>query len=142
MPDQSSQRCRDFAKIPVMGADEFPDNLPQSLPGTVVLRRMPGEFAPDGVTPMYALSDGAPRAVPTGRVLVRFEESMRFEDQAASFISEGFTVDQPLSYAPHAGWVRALSGSAADALRNFDRLARLSGVRHVEPQLLYERAFR
>ena len=125
-----------------MTANDFPDAIPQSLPGTQLLQRIPGEYAADGVTPVYAAFAAAPRAVPTGRVLVRFEEGIRFEDQAPSLAGAGFDIDQVLSYAPHAGWVQAASGSMADALRGLERLAGMPGVRHVEPQLLYTRVLK
>jgi len=130
-----------FARIFVMAANDFPDAFPQFLPGNQFMRRMAGEYAEDG-TPLYAASEGSPRGVPTGRVLVRFEEGIRFEDRAASFAGAGFTIDDVLSYAPHAGWVRAASGSIADALRGVEDLAGLADVRHVEPQVLYRRTLK
>jgi hypothetical protein len=125
-----------------MVADDFPDSVPQSLPGTMVLRRIAKEFGPDGSTPAYAASDAAPRAIPTGRVLVRFDEGIRFEDRADAMTQAGYPPDKPLDYAPHAGWVRAESGRTADALRNLDRLAAMPDVRHVEPEMLYTRNYR
>jgi hypothetical protein len=118
---------------------EFPEAISQSLPGGRTLKRIDGER--DRV-PAYAASDDAPRGVPTGRILVRFSEGMRFDQHAASIAAAGFVVEAALSYAPHAGWVRAASGDIADALRYFDRLASIPGVQHVEPQLLYTRVLK
>jgi hypothetical protein len=125
--------------------DEFPDVILQSLPGGAPLKRVEGEHATDEAgrdVPVYAASDSAPRGVPTGRVLVRFSEEIKFDEKSADIAAAGFVVDQVLSYAPHAGWVRPASGRTEDALRHFERLAKLTGVRHVEPQLLYDRALR
>ena len=97
---------------------------------------------PEGAVPIYALSDRAPRAVPTGRVLVRFENDLKFEDQRDGLAAAGFVAEEVLSYASHAGWVRATSASIADALAGLERLANLPNVRHVEPQLLYSREFK
>jgi hypothetical protein len=86
--------------------------------------------------PVYRRVPGGALAVPTGRAFVRLAAgepaARREEDLAAA----GYRLEQVPSYAPHAAWVRPASGRVVDALRHLDRLERLSGVEHVEPQLL------
>jgi hypothetical protein len=124
---------------------EFPDVIPQSLPGGRPLKLIAGESATDAegnAGPLYAVSDDGPRGLATGRVLVRFSEEIPFNEQAAKIASAGFVVEQAMSYAPHAGWVHATSGRVSDALTNLGRLAELPGVEHIEPQLLFSRALK
>ena len=94
------------------------------------------------IGPVYREAHGGGVVVPTGRALVRFaddDEARRHTDELAA---AGFDLEQPLSYAPQAAWVRASSGLITDTLRGLPSLERLPGVRHVEPQLISEAARR
>lgn len=99
--------------------------------------------APDdeAVGPVYR-KPGGEIAVPTGRALVRFADSDRAEDHREDIAAAGFDLEQPLSYAPQAAWVRASSGKITDTLSGLEQLERLPGVQNVEPQLITEAARR
>jgi hypothetical protein len=89
------------------------------------------------VGPVYRRSGGS-LAVPTGRVFVRLGEGESVRTRTSELEAAGFQVEEVPSYAPHAAWVRPASGRIADALGSLDRLRRLPGVEHVEPQLVGE----
>lgn len=101
-------------------------------------------MAGDGGTfgPIYRRAKGGGLVVPTGRVLVRFAEGEPAEHHRDELADAGFDIEDVLSYAPHAAWLRARSGDIADALAGLDRLAARPGVEHVEPQMLGEAARR
>lgn len=88
--------------------------------------------------PVYRMSPGGGIVVPTGRLLVRYAAGSRIEEHADQLARAGFEVDQGLGFAPHAGWVRARSGSIADALGAVAALRGLAGVEHVEPEAVME----
>jgi hypothetical protein len=94
------------------------------------------------VTPVYGLGGQDSPAVPTGRVLVRFPEGVRIEDRRDPLTQAGYSLVEPLSYAPQAGWVRATSGGIAASLEGIPALAALPDVVHVEPQMLMPRSRR
>jgi len=60
-------------------------------------------------TPVYSLTKSGALAVPTGKVFVRLAPKLKFEDSAESFRRAGYEIDQSLSYAPNAGWLRPTS---------------------------------
>ena len=93
-----------------------------------------------GIGPVYADVEGGPPVVPTGRALVRFADGERAAERASDLEAAGFEVDEVLSYAPQAAWVRPSSGQVADAVDRLSDLAAIEGVVHVEPQLLREMA--
>jgi hypothetical protein len=99
--------------------------------------------APDDGTagPVYRTAGGG-LAIPTGRALVRFADSDRAEHHRDEIAAAGFDLEQPLSYAPQAAWVRASSGEITDTLSGLSQLEQLPGVEHVEPQLLTQAARR
>jgi hypothetical protein len=88
--------------------------------------------------PVYRHVPGGTLAVPTGRVLVRFGEDDLAVDHEADLGRAGFQVEEVLAYAPQAAWVRAKGGGVVDALRGLERLAALTGLQHLEPQLIAE----
>lgn len=88
--------------------------------------------------PVYSQGAGA-YAIPTGRVLVRFADSIKAESRAADLKKLGYRIAQTLVYAPNAAWLESESG-ITDALRNIERVERLAGVENVEPQFLSPRA--
>jgi hypothetical protein len=73
-------------------------------------------------------------------VLVRLAEGEPIAQHAGDLEKAGFTIVEPLSYAPHAAWVAPREGGVAAALRGLDRLAHTKGVEHVEPQMLMRAA--
>lgn len=95
-----------------------------------------GPKTPAVVTPVYGLGGPGTPAVPTGRVLVRCAEGVRIEDRRDQLEQAGYTLREPLSHAPQAGWVEAASGGIAAALKGIPKLAALPDVVHVEPQML------
>lgn len=128
---------------------ESPDNTPvQTLEdGTIAIMR--GEpdiaIAPNRLTPVYTLQSGGAAgsmAVPTGRVFIRFADGERVGDREAEINQAGYEVEQRLNYAPNAAWLRARSGSIADALKGIDSLRKIAGVENVEPQMLMQASYR
>lgn len=95
-----------------------------------------GEQAPVG--PVYRRMPGGSVVVPTGRVLVRFAEGDSAERHRDDVNAAGYDIDEVLSYAPHAAWVRARTGDICDALAGLDELAAQPGVENVEPQVVGE----
>jgi hypothetical protein len=81
-------------------------------------------------------------AVPTGRVFVRFRESVVAADRIAAIRSAGFSVTELVPYAPQAAWLLPMSQRVVDALIGLEALARLTDVENVEPQMLMERHYR
>lgn len=94
------------------------------------------------VGPVYRAAHEGGVAVPTGRALVRFGDDDEAERHRDELAAAGFDLEQPLSYAPQAAWVRASSGLITDTLCGLASLERLPGVQHVEPQLITEAARR
>ena len=92
--------------------------------------------------PVYRAAQGGGVVVPTGRALVRFGDDDEAECHRDELAAAGFDLEQPLSYAPQAAWVRASSGLITDTLCGLASLERLPGVQHVEPQLITEAARR
>ena len=88
------------------------------------------------LTPAYSLGKGAALAVPTGKVFVRLAADQKFAERAKSFRDAGFEIDQTLSYASNAGWLRPGSSSIGAALTAIEDLAAMPGVENVEPQML------
>ena len=90
------------------------------------------------IGPVYRRMPGGGLVVPTGRVLVRFAEGEAAEGHRAELADAGYEIEEVLSYAPHAAWLRACSGDIGDTLAQLDRLAAQPGVENVEPQMLGE----
>lgn len=81
-------------------------------------------------------------AVPTGRVLVRFAEGEDAGAHAKRIAKAGYRIEQQLSYAPNAAWLRDEQDDVAGALSHIDKLEALPGVENVEPQLLSQRSLK
>lgn len=92
-------------------------------------------------TPVYASGGDGPLAVPTGRVFVRVAPSLTPSARRARFKAAGFAIEQVLSYAPNAAWLRPIAGGIAHSLSEpaLRALRAVPGVVHVEPQLLMAR---
>src|SRR5262245_37058939 len=97
----------------------------------------PSGRAPEEVGPVYSAGPDGPPAVATGRVFVRLAEGVRPEDRREAFAAAGFHIEQTLSYAPNAAWLRPAEGGAGRALPAIATLQKLDDVVHVEPQLLF-----
>jgi len=87
-------------------------------------------------TPVYSLQPDGPLAVPTGRVFVRMGSDRSFADHERDFRDAGYKIDHAVPYAPNAGWLRSSSSSIAASLAGLDKLSSISGMEHVEPQML------
>jgi hypothetical protein len=111
-----------------------------------VCRAAPGEDSESLETgdfgPVYRIGEGGPLAVPTGRVFVRFDERTSLASRREEIERTGFVIQQPLSYAPQAGWLTPQSGRITDALQHFPKLAQLANIQAVEPQMLMQRELR
>jgi hypothetical protein len=81
-------------------------------------------------------------AVPTGRVLVRFQSGASAASRSTDIAQAGYRIEETLAHAPNAAWVRAADGSIATALRSMERLESLSQIERVEPQLIRSAARR
>src|SRR5262245_9968887 len=92
------------------------------------------------LTPAYALGKGGALAVPTGKVFVRLAEDQKFAERAKAFRDAGYEIDQTLSYASNAGWLRPTSSSIGASLAAVGALAAIPGVENVEPQMLTKAA--
>jgi hypothetical protein len=144
VPSSSAPEAPAFVRLPGMRAvhgeraEPGDDLVCEVDEGIRVYRGAPGSGTAPAtvVTPVYGLGGQGPPAVPTGRVLVRFADGIRIEDRRDQLEAAGYTLQEPLSYAPQAGWVQAASGGAAAALRGLSKLATLPDVAHVEPQML------
>ena len=91
------------------------------------------------VTPVYRLGQNGPLGVPTGRVFIRFQSSVRVSERRDELYACGFTIQETLSYAPHAVWVQSTDGKIATALNSLEKLHALRDVMLVEPQMLMRR---
>lgn len=97
------------------------------------------------LSPVYALRSGGAggsMAVPTGRIFIRFPDGAKASDHETEIRNAGYEVDQKLDYAPNAAWLRARSGSIADALNGVDALRKITDVENVEPQMLMQGSYR
>ena len=90
------------------------------------------------IGPVYRRMPGGGLVVPTGRVLVRFAEGEPAEAHRAELADAGYEIEEVLSYAPHAAWLRACSGDIGDTLAQLDCLRAQPGIENVEPQMLGE----
>jgi len=96
----------------------------------------------EDVGPVYSAGPDGPIAVPTGRVFVRLTEGVKPEERRQQFEAAGFHIEQTLSYAPNAAWLRPTTGGVNHALPAIATLEKLDDVVHVEPQLLFDRQFK
>jgi hypothetical protein len=89
--------------------------------------------------PVYATSNGGSLAVPTGRIFLRLVEGGHPLHLTPDLASLGFAIQEIPSHAPHTAWLAPVSGDVTKALAALEDLARLPGVRGVEPQMLMRR---
>jgi hypothetical protein len=150
-PELCYERDPDLVAVHGGGSDTLP--RAQRLDAQTLV--VPAEAAPgptvdgptvDGATvdgtrlgPVYRRTEGGGLVVPTGAVLVRFAEGDPADGHLDELREVGYELLEVLSYAPHAGRVRALEGGIVEALRGLGRLEALPGIEHVEPQVLSER---
>jgi hypothetical protein len=92
------------------------------------------------LSPIYELQPGGSPAVPTGLVFVRFREGVEVASQQQEIDRAGYETARSLPYASNAAWLRARSGSIADALSGIPKLEDLPDIANVEPQMLMESA--
>lgn len=104
--------------------------LPTDLPASVTL------------TAVYRVDPQGPLAVPTGRIYVRCKLGTSIKGHQTQCEKLGYTIVEVPPYAPHTAWVQSTTGDVAASVRHFERLTTLSGVEHVEPQLLMQRSTR
>lgn len=90
------------------------------------------------LSPVYELKPGGSPAVPTGLVFIRFREGVDVASRQPDIERTGYEIAQTLPYASNAAWLRAGSGSVADALAGISKLESLPDLENVEPQMLME----
>lgn len=88
------------------------------------------------VGPVYRRGPDGDLVVPTGRVLVRFDDKDDAGDHERDLNTAGYVVDQVLAYATNTAWVRTADSSIIEALHGMDRLSKLSGIVAVEPEMI------
>jgi hypothetical protein len=120
----------------------FPDRIRLSLQKAD--QSFVKQSGPDDSTepPVYVLSPGGQPARPTGRVLVRFADAAALTRHRKDIEAAGYVIEEVLSYAPQAAWVRAASGDPAEGLAAISALERMAEVEEVEPQMLRARALK
>ncbi len=100
------------------------------------MRNLPPPRGAGKLSPVYTLHPGGSMAVPTGQVFIRFADGVNVEERREEIETAGYKIAQKLDYAPNAAWLRASSGSIAEALSGIDKLQKLKDVENVEPQML------
>jgi hypothetical protein len=91
------------------------------------------------VSPVYAAAGSDALAVPTGQLFVRLRQGVAMAAFRAALEPTGCVIAMELDHAPEAAWLRARSGSIAEALGCVARLRGLAEVENVEAQLLMQR---
>ena len=109
---------------PVINVCRSEDSIMSALPSDLTL------------TPVYRLEPNGPQGVPSGHVFIRFRSQVPIEGRGKELKACGFSVSEPLSYAPHAAWIQSLDGNIATALNGLAKLRALQDVVVVEPQML------
>jgi hypothetical protein len=98
-----------------------------------------GSAVPEtGGGPMYRDAVTGEPAIPTGRLFVRFADG-RADAHRDDLAAAGFEIVTAADYAPEAAWILPLRGGIAAALNALPAIASISGVAHVEPELLRRR---
>ncbi|KEF41523.1 MAG: hypothetical protein ER33_10995 [Cyanobium sp. CACIAM 14] len=112
--------------------------------GIAILRGTPPASLATGqvLSPVYGPKIGDGLACPTGQLFIRFRQGERVEAHRAELEQAGFRIAEVLEYAPQAAWLRARSGSLAEALSGVSRLRAIAGVEGVEVQFLRRREHR
>jgi hypothetical protein len=87
------------------------------------------------ITPVYRLGHHGPQGVPSGRVFIRFSDTVQVKERQEELTACGYFISETLSYAPHAAWLQSMDGNIATALRTFAKLRALHDVVWVEPQM-------
>ena len=119
----------------LIAVHDDPDADPVVVPIATAAAR-----APSNLGPVYRRVPGGDPVVPTGRVLVRFDEAA--EDHSAVLAEAGYLLVETLGYAPGAVWARTKTGDVSGSLSGLDRLNAAPGVRSAEPELISERSWR
>jgi len=120
--------------------DKYPERIRSSLkqPQVHYVKRKTESLQ----APAYELPGGGGTATPTGRVLVRFADAAALEKRTKDIEAAGYKVEEVLSYAPQAAWVRAASGDVGESLSGVGKLEAIAGIEEVEPQMLRARALK
>jgi hypothetical protein len=107
-----------------------------------VFSGVPHQSEKNTLSPIYTLEPNGSLAVPTGLVFIRFAEGLDVESQREAINRAGYKVEQNISYAPHAAWLRPQSGKIVDAIAAISQLEAIPNVENVELQMLMERGLR
>jgi hypothetical protein len=107
-----------------------------------VFSGVPNQSEKNTLSPIYTLEPNSSFAIPTGLVFIRFAEGVDVESQREVINRAGYKVEQSISYAPHAAWLRPQSGKIVDAIAGISQLEAIPNVENVELQMLMERGLR
>lgn len=112
--------------------------------GIAVYRGEPDKSRGDKIslTPVYSLQPSGPLAVPTGKVFIRFAQSVEAASRRREIENAGYEIVQLSQYTPHTAWLQSTSGTIAPSLSNIHALESLPDVENVEPQMLTLREVR
>jgi hypothetical protein len=97
-----------------------------------VLSSLPSDLM---LTPVYRVEPHGPQGVPSGNVFIRFKSQIPVERRREEIEACGFSIQESLSYAPHAAWLRSQDGNIATALHGIAKLLNVSDIELVEPQM-------
>ncbi len=126
-----------------MSEDEkYPKLLKASTINDNIVYRRSDDGVVATLSPTYKLSPGAPPAIPSGEILVRFSADTDASRCAELIESAGYRIVRDLPWATHAIMVQSISGTLADTLNHIHALEALPGVENVEPQMTSERSMR
>lgn len=111
------------------------------LDASTVICREPTEMEGDETerAPVYRHGPSGPIGVPSGLVFLRFSTGDSLGDHLEEIKACGFEIERDSSKDAAAGWVKHISGSRGESLRQVERLMKIAQVVVVEPQMLMVR---
>jgi hypothetical protein len=132
------RRAEDLFALPAtVSATARPErSLVTDSGGRLDIFRGASSTAPPGSQAVYLEPASGKWMVPSGRVFVRFAQTVNAESRRAVLLQAGYRIVAIPAYAPQAAWLEALDENAAHSLGGIARLEALSDVENVEPQWL------
>ena len=137
LTSRGEKHATTFELVDDMYAVHRPHSEPEIVVGVPAV-----EAQSSGIGPVYASQPSGGKAIPTGRVFVRFKSRIKAVDRDADIRKAGFEIAETVSYAPEAVWVRSSSGDIGESLASINKLEKLPDVEKVEPQMLMKRVSR
>src|SRR5215469_1779673 len=93
-----------------------------------------GSLGEGEILPVYRAQPSGMFAIPTGRLWVRFAQSIDATQMRERVEKAGCTLEELPPWAANSAWVRASSGEVEDALAAVPVLQKSPGVEYVEPE--------